>query len=80
MLMRMRQKLNSVHLLHFETKRAGDAVGWIFVIFRERRRSFSLDLRAFGPSVLVGARSKVGLRGEGYAWTPIWCSSNNSKR
>ena len=51
-----------------------------FFDFRERRSSFSLDLRPFGPSVLDGARSKVDLCGEGYALTPIWWSSNNSKR
>ena len=38
---------------------------------RERKCDFSLDFSAFGPSVLDGARSKVDLRGEGYAWTPI---------
>ena len=48
--------------------------------FRERMSSFSLNLRPFGPLVLDGARSKVDLRGEGYAWTPIWWSSDNSKR
>ena len=42
--------------------------------------SFSLDFWPFGPSVLDGARSKAVLRGEGYAWTPIWWSSDNSKR
>ena len=42
--------------------------------------SFSLDLRSFGPSVLDGARSKVDLRNEGYAWAPIQWSSDNSKR
>ena len=47
--------------------------------FRERRSSFSLDLRSFGSSVLDGVRSKVVLCGEGYAWTPIWWSSENSK-
>ena len=51
-----------------------------FCDFRERRSSFSLDLRQFGPSVLDGTRSKVDLRGKGYAWTPIWCSFDNSKR
>ena len=40
--------------------------------FRERRSSFSLDLRSFRPSVLDEAKRKVILRGEGYAWTPIW--------
>ena len=48
--------------------------------FRERERSFSLDLRPFEPSVLDRARSKAVLRGKGYAWTPIWWSSDNSKR
>ena len=48
--------------------------------FRERRCTFSLGFRSIGPSVLEGARSKVALRGEGYAWTPIWWSSDNSKR
>ena len=51
-----------------------------FVIFRERRSSFSLDLRPFGQSVLDGVRSKVTLRGKGYAWAPIWWNSDNSKR
>ena len=54
---------------------------WVMVLcFRERRFAFSLDLRPFGPSVLDGARSKAALRGEGYAWAPIWWSSDNSKR
>ena len=48
--------------------------------FRERRHTFSLDFRPFGPSVLDGARSKDVLRGEGYALTLIWWTSNNSKR
>ena len=45
-----------------------------------KKLSFSLDLRPFGPSVLDEARRKFDLRGEGYAWTPIWWSSDNSKR
>ena len=48
--------------------------------FRERDSSFSLDFGSFGPSVLDGAKSKVDLRSEGYAWTPIWWSFDNSKR
>ena len=48
--------------------------------FRERKSEFSLDFQAFGPSVLDGARSKVVLRGKGYAWAPILGSSDNSKR
>ena len=48
--------------------------------FREREGDFSLDFPLFGQSVLDEARSKVDLRGEGYAWAPIWWSSDNSKR
>ena len=51
-----------------------------FLSFRERESYFSLDLWPFGPSVLDEARSKVDLRDEGYAWTQIWWSSDNSKR
>ena len=43
--------------------------------FRERESAFSQDFPPFGPSVRFGPRSKVVLRGEGYAWTPIWWSS-----
>ena len=39
--------------------------------FRERMSDFSLDFPPFGPSVLDGARSKVGLRDEGYVRTSI---------
>ena len=48
--------------------------------FRERKCAFSLGFWPLGPSVLDGARSKVILRGKGYACTPIWLSSDNSKR
>ena len=48
--------------------------------FRDRRCAFSLGFRPFGPSVLDGVRSKVALRDEGYAWPPIWWTSDNSKR
>ena len=48
--------------------------------FRERDSVFSLDFPQFGPSVVFEPRSKTVLRGEGYAWTPIWWSSDNSKR
>ena len=52
-----------------------------FVVqFLERECVFSLDFMSFGPLVLDRARSKVDLRDEGYAWTPIWWSSDNSKR
>ena len=59
-------KKNSDLLLQRSKNRA---VGWIH-IFIERRCVISLDFRSFGPSVLDGARSKVDLRGKGYAWTP----------
>ena len=77
--MRIRQNANS-YLLHLKAKQGKIDNGLGFFSFRERESSFSLDFRSFGPSVLDGARSKVVLRGEGYAWTPIWWSSNKSKR
>ena len=49
------------HLLHLlETDSEGGETG-----FRERKCNLSLDFRAFGPSVLVGPRSKVDLRCKG---------------
>ena len=42
-----------------------------FVIFRERESVFSLDFRSIGPSIFDGARRKVVLRSEGYAWAPV---------
>ena len=62
-------------------ERAGSC-SWLVFEFLEREREsyFSLDFSLFGPSVLDGARSKAVLRGEGYAWTPIWWSFDNSKR
>ena len=38
------------------------------MISRERKCTFPLDFWPFRPSVLDGAKSKVGLRGEDYAW------------
>ena len=77
--MRIRQKLNSL-LLHFESKNRA-VRQWVEICdSRERKSAFSLDFPSFRLSVLDGARSKVVLRGEGYAWTPIWWSSDNSKR
>ena len=73
-------RMNSVHLPHLKAKNM-QKVQWLeFLISRERKCAFSLDLRLFGPSVLDDVRSKVDLPGEGYAWTPIWWSSDNSKR
>ena len=79
-LMRIRQKKIVLYSSFLRDKSAVEVQGLDYCDFRERRSSFSLDLRPFGRSVLDGARSKVYLRGEGYAWTPIWWSFNNSKR
>ena len=38
---------------------------------RERKSNLSLDFSAIGPSVSNEARSKVALRGKGYAWAPV---------
>ena len=57
----------------------GSEVGFE-VLERERESYFSPDFPPFRRSVLDGARSKVDLRGEGYVWTPIWGSFDNSKR
>ena len=37
---------------------------------RERRSSFSLEIREIGPLDFDGARRENVLRGAGYAWTP----------
>ena len=47
---------------------------------RERKSNFSLDFLVFGQSVLVEPRSKVVLRGKGYAWAPVLGSFDNFKR
>ena len=64
----------------FETKNGQRCSGCWICESRERKCDFSLDFRSFGPTVLHGARSKVALLGEGYAWAPIWWSFDNSKR
>ena len=69
-------KKNSDLLLQ-NTKKTGSE--WL-VQFLERESSFSLDFPPFGLSVHFRPRSKVVLCGEGYTWTPIWWSSDNSKR
>ena len=71
---------NSV-ILHGKHKKRGSEVQEVgFSNFRESVCDFSLDFLAFGSSVRFRPRNKVVLRGEGYAWTPIWWSSDNSKR
>ena len=39
-------------------------------VLRERRTSFSLEIRAIRQSAVFGTRRKAALRGGGYAWTP----------
>ena len=48
--------------------------------FRKRNSNFSLDFPVFGPSDFVGPRSKVVVRGKGYAWAPVLWSFDNSER
>ena len=76
LLMNKTKKKAIVFIFSKWRKRAGEEQkidnGWFFLSFREKMSSFSLDFRPFEPSVLDGARSKVDLHGEGYAWTPIW--------
>ena len=40
-------------------------------VFRVRERDFSLDSRAIRPLKFFGARRKVVLRDEVYAWDPV---------
>ena len=40
---------------------------------RERRTSFSLEIRAIRPSAVFETRKRTALRGEGFAWVPdLW--------
>ena len=72
--------MNNVHLLQLRDQKRVRCTRLLVVISRERKCSFSLEFRSIGSLVLDGARSKAILRDEGYAWAPIWWSSNNSKR
>ena len=76
-------KLVNSFLPQFEAQKrqcaGGEAVGWN-LRFLERESTFSLGFRPIRSSVLDGARSKVALCGEGYAWAPIWWSFDKSKR
>ena len=77
-LMSMRQTWNSVI---FSKRPKHEGIGSRLLNLESREREcFSLDFRPIGPLVLDEARSKVALRGEGYAWAPIWYNSDNSKR
>ena len=42
-----------------------------FLKSRERKCAFSLDFLSIGPSVFDGARRKIVLCGQDYAWTPV---------
>ena len=68
------------HLPHLKSQNVKGCSGCWICESRERKCDFSLDFWPFGPLVLDVARSKVDLSGEGYVWTPIWWSSDNSKR
>ena len=57
----------------------GDAVASM-EFSRERRSSFSLEIRAIGPLDFDIARRENVLRGAGYAWTPDLRVLKNSKR
>ena len=46
-------------------------VGYGWFVFRERVRDFSLDLWLIQSSDFFGARRKVALRSETYAWAPV---------
>ena len=70
-------------LLHFAGSGSEEGESIFFLkwrVFRERKCNFSLDVSAFGQSIRVGLRSKVVLRGKGYAWAPVLGSFDNSKR
>ena len=43
----------------------------VLFLFLERERYVSLKSRAIGPSKSFGARRKVILRSEAYAWAPV---------
>ena len=78
------KNLHSVVFPIFEDQKGaveGGFVQWVLeFIFRERGSGFSPGFRPIRPSVFNGARRKVALRDEDYAWAPIWWSSDNSKR
>ena len=45
--------------------------GYGCFVFRERVRDFSLDFWLIRPSNFFGARKKVALRSEAYAWALV---------
>ena len=49
----------------------GECSRFQFLKPSERECDFSLRLRAIRPSEFFGARRKVALRGEAYAWAPV---------
>ena len=63
--------MSSSNIKREKREKQGKDVVAIFVCFRERITSFSLDLEAIRPSEFFEARSKAALRGEAYPWTPV---------
>ena len=67
--------LNSVVSHKFKEAKnvKGRSISWgkmEMEVLRERRTSFSLEIRAIRPSTVFGTRRKAALRGVGYSWTP----------
>ena len=54
--------------------------GWNFLVLEREREPLLSRIVADRTVGFDRVRRKVVLRGEGYAWTPIWWSSDNSKR
>ena len=83
-LMSMRQKMNSVifskNIANGQWLDGCAVYARFDFLERERESTFFIYFRPIGALVFDGARSKVALRGEDYAWAPIWWSSDNSKR
>ena len=52
-------------------RKNGRCSGYGIFVFRERVSRFSLDFWLIRPSEFFGARRKVALRSEAYAWTPV---------
>ena len=60
---RKREHFSHIWLVHAVEEKKSDS--------REREFNFSLEFSAIGPSVSDETRSKVALRGKGYAWAPV---------
>ena len=70
-------------IFSIKTQKNRQRVGILYsrMIFEVLEREKVLLSRfPFRPSVRFGPRGKAVLCGEGYTWTLIWWSSDNSKR